>query len=317
MEIFEERDHTWAYVTYVDNNDVIYALHATRLEEIEFIVPADTWVQPEPLSSSEQDTEKILAELNEFETAHKSGQSRSDRALSLRELILMAANSTVPSVTEALNRILPLVQTFEFQSTNATGTVIPLTEVRSILRCIGQHITELSLVFRMGKYPKNVERYYQKICQYVGPQLKTLKLNGVPPIQEWLIGLKPILCRVECFCVKLDNYDLDYDIDFELYCPNVKILAISSNLNGTLLSKSKLPKLMKMSMMHNQYMEESLVLDFLKNHSQLVYLTIEAHDCDNLLKQIPMHLPKLQHLCLHQGHPNITGQNLGEFPIFE
>lgn len=102
-----------------------------------------------------------------------------------------------------------------------------------------------------------------------------------------------------------------YDIDFQFYCPNVKTLKLKMNLNGTLLSKAQ-PKLERLSMLHNQFMEEKLVLEFMKNNPQLKYLKIEANDCDNLLKQIPLYLEQLEKLCLYQGYPNITAENLGE-----
>lgn len=243
--------------------------------------------------------------------AHTSGQSQRDGLLSPRELIFKAVKSKAPRVMEALNRILPLVQKFEFQLTDANGTAILLSEVRSILQCIGKHISELSVTFRMDKYPQYTDRYYRKICQYIGPQLKTLKLSGVPANEQWLIALKPILCQIECFSVRTSNYDFDYDIDFEVYCPNVQTLDICMNLRGTLLSK-KQGKLKKLSMLNNQYMEETLVLEFMKNNPQLMDLTIQANDCNNFLKQIALHLSKLEHICLHQGYPNITADNLGK-----
>ncbi|KAG4070141.1 hypothetical protein HA402_013384 [Bradysia odoriphaga] len=295
----------------------IYAIRdASNLEEIEVALPADTWTQPTLFSSTEPDAQILVDALHKFESVSNSDQSQTDGLPSLRQLIFMSTKSRAPSVKEAVDRILPLVKSFEFQLTDAKGTAVFLSEVRSILQCIGQHISELGVTFRMDKYPKYTDRYYQKICQYVGPQLKTLSLSGVPSNQGWLIALKPLLCRIECFSLQTSNYDFEYDIDFELYCPNVKTLNIYMNLKGTLLSR-KQPKLEKLSMLYNQFMEEALVLEFMKNNPQLVHLKIQANDSNNFLKQIPLHLPKLEHLCLHQGYPNITAENLEHLTVMK
>lgn len=287
---------------------------ASKLDEIDTIKPADTWSQPSSFLCTEPIDDKTVAvELSNFEIAN----TRKDASDSLRKLISLSTKLNSEMLKETLNnRILPTVKTFDFQITNATNdTVITLNETRSILRCIGPYISDLGIYFRMDKYPKNIDRYFFKMRQYIGPNLKTVRLKFFPTYQDWFEQLKPLLSKIECLVLETSNYDFDYDIDFQLYCPNLKILKMSMNLNGTLLSKEQ-PKLERISMLNNQFMEERLVLEFMKNNSQLLYLKIEANDCNNLLNQIPIHLPMLEKLCLYQGYPNISADNLGELWFF-
>lgn len=283
------------------------------MDEIDECVPADTWCQPSSFLSVPIDNDTIADALNKF--PNEAGESQTGVMDLLRKLISFSATSNSELLKEALNnRILPSVKSFDFHITNLNGTVMTLSETRSILRSIGPYISQLGICFRMDKYPKNINRYFHKMCQYVGPNLNTLRLRSVPAYQDWLEPLKPLLNRIECLVISTSNYDFDYDIDFQLYCPNLKLLKITMNLNGTLLSK-KQPKLEKISILDNQYMEERLVLEFMKNNPQLLYLKIAANDCNNLLQQIPQHLLKLEKLCLYQGYPYMSANNLGEYTL--
>lgn len=305
-----ENDCIWAYLTFSKDEEAYRAVtNGSKLDEIDVIQPANTWSQPSVLQAGPEPDERVVAEaIRRFDASSNGSQQNQDL---LRKLLSLSTKSNSVLLKEALNRILPSVRTFDFQLTGDNGTVMPLNEVRTILRCIGQHISELGIYFRFEKYPTDVNRYFDKMCQYVGPNLNAMRLKYFPPTVEWLERLKPLLGRIERLVLTGSNYDFDYDIDFQLYCPNLRTLKISMNLNGTLLSK-KQPKMERFSNLQNQFMEERLVLEFMKNNPQLLYLRIEANDCNNLLKQIPEHLTKLEKLCLYQGYPNITANNLGE-----
>lgn len=317
IEVFhKENDSIWAYVTYSKDDEAYSALEASKLDEIDTILPADTWCQPQPssfLCTEPIDNDTVVDALKQFEIANGAGGSQKDVSDVLRKLISLSTNSNSELLKEALNnRILPSVKTFDFHLTAANnGTSINLRETRSILRCIGPYISQLGVSFKMDKYPKNIDRFFVKMCQYIGPNLNTIRLKFVPTNQDWLQQLRPLLNRIECLNIQTSNYDFEYDIDFQSYCPNLKTLKLSMNLNGELLSK-KQPKLERISILHNQYMQERLVLEFMKNNPQLLYLKIEANDSNNLLKQIPIHLPRLEKLCLYQGYPNICADYLGE-----
>lgn len=230
----------------------------------------------------------------------------------VKQLVLLSMNSNSESLKDALNnRILPSAKTFTFDLTDVDN-MITLGEARTILRSIGPYVCDLGVHFWMDKYPKYLNRFFKKMSQYIGHNLTTIRLKSFPTNQDWLQELKPLLCRIACLYLETSNYDFDFDIDFEFYCPNLKTLKISMNLKGEFLSKEPMPKLERFSNLHNQYMEERLVLDFMKNNPQLIYLKIEANDSHNLLKQIPIHLMKLEKLCLYQGYPDICADNLGE-----
>lgn len=184
-----------------------------------------------------------------------------------------------------------------------------LREARAILRTIGPYVCDLCVNFRDAKWPRNVHRFYQKMCQYVGPNLKILRLVYVPNDENWLNQLKTLLCRIETLYVTMTNYDFDFDIDFQSYCPNLKTLKLHANLKGELLAKAW-PKLERFSNRDNQYMEERLVLEFMKNNPQLKYFKVYANDCDNFLQQIPEHLHNLEELCLYQAYPSLSGDNV-------
>lgn len=318
IEIFHKENATiWAYLTFSKDDEAYSALvEASKLDEIDTILPADSWCQPPSSSCTEPvDNDTVAEALRQFEIANVAGESQKDVSELLRKLISLSTKSNSELLKETLNnRILPSVKTFDFHLTDLYGTSISLREARSILRCIGPYISQLGVRFKMDKYPKNLDRFFFKMCQYIGPNLNAIRLKFVPTNQDWLHQLRPLLNRIESLCVETSNYDFDYDIDFQLFCPNLKTLKIYMNLNGQLLSK-KQPKLERITILHNQYMEERLVLELMKNNPQLLYLKIEANDCNNLLKQIPIHLPKLQKLCLYQGYPDICADNLGEFKI--
>ncbi|KAJ6641784.1 hypothetical protein Bhyg_06727, partial [Pseudolycoriella hygida] len=307
VEIFEENGRTWAYLTYEDSGDVYRAIRdAPQLEEVEVVLPADTWVQKTSFSHPVVDCEALVVALNKYEASLSTGQTHD--VLSIKELISMATKTDSLSVKEALDRILPWVKNFEFTITNNDGVAVLLSEVRSTLRCIGQHICHLSITFRMSIYPKYINRYWEKICQYAGPQLNSLKLTCIPNNQEWLVTLQPLLNRIQHLDVLMINYDINYDIDFALYCPNLISLKIFMNLNGTLLCKNQ-PTLQHLTMLHNDFMDH-IFQDFLRNNPQLVYLKISANDCIGLLQKIALHLPALQGLCLHRGYPEIRAEYL-------
>lgn len=186
---------------------------------------------------------------------------------------------------------------------------IPLAEARSILRSIGPYVRDLCVNFRDNKWPKDIGRFFYKMCQYVGENLKTLRLIYVPNDEDWLRQLKPLLLRIETLHVAICNYDFDFDIDFQSYCPNLTTLKIRMNLKGEWLTKPW-PKLERLSIRDNQYMEERLVLEFMKNNPQLKYFEVAANDCDNFLPQISEHLHNVEKLCLYQAYPYMSAENL-------
>lgn len=316
IEVFSNENNTkWAYLTYLRDEEAHLALtEGSTLIEIEQILPADTWCQPSSLSSGPVPTQDTINEiLNEFKVANIGERSKDVSGL-LRQLISLSSKSNSESLKETLNnRILPSAKKFDFElGDNDNEKRISLNEARLILRCVGPYICDLGLNFKMDKYPNNIDRYLFKICQYIGPNLTTIRLKFFPTNRNWLLHLQPLLRRIECLCLQTSNYDFDYDIDLQLHCPNLKTLKISMNLKGELLSKKAWPKLERFSNLHNQFMEERLVLDFMKNNPQLKYLKIEANDSNNLLQQISIHLPQLEKLCLYQGYPDICADNLGE-----
>lgn len=286
------------------------------MDGIDKILPADTWCQGSMVCEETVQDDEIVDTLSKFEKAHVDGGDSRTISDLLRKLISFSTKSSSEILKEALNnRILPSIKSFDFHITDTNGTSMTLREARSILRCIGPHISQLGVYFRMDKYPENIDRYFFKMCQYIGQNLNTIRLKFVPTYRDWINPLSALLNRIEYLDIQTSNYDFDYDIDFQLYCPNLRTLKLSMNLKGELLSK-KQPKLERFTNLQNQYMEERLVLEFMKNNPQLLYLKIEANDSNNFLKQIPLHLPKLEKLCLYQGYPNLCANNLGELKIF-
>ncbi|KAJ6646609.1 hypothetical protein Bhyg_01822 [Pseudolycoriella hygida] len=311
---YGENSGSWAHVTFSTDEGAYRAFtEGSKFEEICEILPADTWSQPSSVPCMEPVEKDTVADLlTKFDVISRDSEKDQKSLFDLlRTLISISSKSNSDLLKETLNnRILPSVKRFDFQLSDYTNrSAISLSETRSILRCIGSHISELGIYFRMDKYPKNVERYFYKMCQYIGPNLKTIRLKYVPSDQGWLLHLKPLLNQIELLDIRTFNYDFEYDIDFQQYCPNLKTLKIYMNLNGTLLSK-KQPKLERISILNNQYMEERLVLEFMKNNPQLLYLKIEANDSNNLLKQIPLHLPNVEKLCLYEGYPDIYAENV-------
>lgn len=310
-----ENDIIWSYLTYSNDKESYLALNdastTDKPNEIEEILPADTWCQPQPPSVPlDLRNHTVVETINKLKLAQKGNERGKDSSNLWRQLISLSVSSDSESLQASMDQILPTAEKFTFSLADPNyESNILLGEARSILRSIGAYVCDLGVHFTSEKWPKNIDRYYFKMCQYVGPNLKIMRLKLVPPNEDWLQQLKPLLNRIECLHVQICNYDFDFDIDFQFYCPNLKSLKISMNLKGELLTKPW-PKLEKIAIRHNQYMEERLVIEFIKNNSQLRYMKIEANDCNNLLQQIPIYLPKLEKLCLYQAYPNICADNL-------
>lgn len=274
-------------------------------------MPADTWTQPAILTPLEEITNnKIPEAMKKLQDDIFRLNIGVDISNLLRQMLSLSSSSNEPWKESMENRIFPLAKKFTLALADPEyGPNIPLGEARTILRSIGPYVYDLCVDFIQEKWPQNLNRYFYKMCQYVGPNLKILRMKQVAPNEDWLLQLKPLLSRIESLYVRTSNYDFDFDIDFQSFCPNLKTLNICMNLKGEFLAKPW-PKLEGISNRNNQYMEERLVQEFMKNNPQLKYFDVAANDCENLLQQIPEHLVHLEELCLYQGYPSITGDNL-------
>ncbi|KAJ6649549.1 hypothetical protein Bhyg_04786, partial [Pseudolycoriella hygida] len=122
-------------------------------------------------------------------------------------------------------------------------------------------------------YPQYLQRYFEKICQYVQPQMRTLRIVGVPENQEWYGPLRPLFERVECLSLHSGNF---------IY----HLVSMENNNNS------------------------DQILEFMVKNTQLQSLKFEANRCDILFKEIPICLPYLNALSLIQGDPPIDGAYL-------
>lgn len=274
-------------------------------------MPADTWHQPVSLEPIEQttacsETEAMKQLEDDILKLNLDGRDNCEIPSNLLRRISASTSTLKETMKHQIERF---AKKFTFILHSTYEPIIPLAEARSILRAIGPYVVDICVNLTTERWPRNIDRFYYKMCQYVGPNLKTLRMINVPNDEDWIQQLKPLLSRIESLYVTMCNYDFDFDIDFQSYCPNVKTLKIRMNMKGELLTKPW-PKLEKLSIRDNQYMEERLVLEFMKNNPQLKYFKVAANDCENLLQQIPEHLPNLEKLCLYQAYPNISAENL-------
>lgn len=277
--------------------------------EIDKILPADTWCQPvEPVDAEAIDESEAMKQLqDELSSLNINKESNIDTSDLLRRILSFKSDAwqqTMQSKIEQLAKQYTITIFDPREGPNPT-----LANVRTCLRTIGSYVVDLRVQFKDGKYPKQIDRFYQKLSQYIGPNLKSLRLVYMPNNDEWLHQLKPLLSRIESLHVSMSNYDFDFDIDFQLFCPKLKTLKINMNLRGELLTKAWL-SLERWSNRNNQYMEERLVLDFMRNNPQLKYLNVAANDSENLLQQIPEHLINLEHLVLYEAYPGLNAGNL-------
>lgn len=318
IEVFAgENSATWAYITFFEDEHAYAAftdVSSNKPFEIEKILPADSWCQPattEPAAENKDntvpETESMKQLQDEISKLNLNAHDHDDASELLRRILASTNDQWKTSMVRKNER---LARNFTFVVVvSEYAPNIPLAKARSILRTIGPYVCDLCVNFRDNKWPANIERFFYKMCQYVGVNLKTLRLINVPNNEDWLKQLKPLLARIETLHVAICNYDFDFDIDFQSYCPNLKTLKIRMNLKGELLTKPW-PKLESLSIRDNQYMEERLVLEFMKNNPQLKYFKVAANDCDNFLPQISEHLHNVEKLCLYQAYPNISTGNL-------
>lgn len=106
------------------------------------------------------------------------------------------------------------------------GKLMTLGKARKILRHVGPYVTKL-VVKKLDE--ANVERYFEKIVQYAGENVRDLEIYDIRLTENLISTLQSIFQRL--WQLKIRIFNSGSEIDFQRLCPNLKKLKISGIMN--------------------------------------------------------------------------------------
>lgn len=279
---------------------------------IKTVLPADTWHQPFALTDEQKEVNAQIA-LKSFDEFIKNGQiDQASDVFYTREFArALRSFDFLPEEHRGTLRSACFANTKRFHFyLGSDNRKMLLRDARNLMKMIGASVDELIVDGLFKAWPENSPRYLFKISQLTGPNIQSLVLKNIPADTTWVKPMKSVLERIKALDISTDNYDfVEYDLDLQEICPNLRSLKVKMNMKGGFLVKHW-PSLEKFSNQHNQYMEERLVTEFMKNNPQIKYLKVDANDCNRLTKEIVEYLPKLESLCLIDAYPDIAAANV-------
>ncbi len=251
MNLLDNGKHTEAYVTFADDKSagMAYGLmnceNDLKITEREYLCfkkyivhIANTWHQPTDATSSlnndktrvnvdndddDNDRSTPIFRLNEdclrqiFSFCDlDSLNNLSQVCKTFNELLATRNGSTTYRQFKTLRLIVDVVEK------DRLGKLMTLGKARKLLRRVGPFITKL-VIKKLDD--ANVQRYFEKIVQYVGDDLRELEIYDVQLTYSLIMILQPILNRLSGLKIKI--FKNSQDIDFEALCPNLKKFKIA------------------------------------------------------------------------------------------
>lgn len=275
-----------------------------KIEIINCVLPADTYHQP-TVNKQDIDTEMI-------DLKHSILNLNED---CLRQIFECCDLETLVNLSEVCQRFHEILHRTQFPKFKAItfnlnrDQKMNVCKVRRILRCIGPYLCDITIEAYYNEKFENLIRYFHKIGQYVGTNMRQLCMNQILPVPELLNGINGILRRIEILKIVVYNGDFDFDIDFRTLCPNLIKLKLLQNAQFV-ENAGKWNKLRNLSVIHNEFMVSSTFISFMENNPLLNSLKVTAYSSDTTVKEIGRCLPNLEKLTLYQGFPDISSANL-------
>ncbi|XP_031623779.1 uncharacterized protein LOC116341063 [Contarinia nasturtii] len=302
-----------AYITFVSDRCAYLAVahnscQSGRLRKQFKIQPADTWTQPKQESDNIDDSIEDLEECDvAFFTLNEDCILEIFKHLDFESLI------NVSEVCKLFNRLLhqhifPHFTSFAIE--NSTKDIqMPLAKVRRSLICIGPYITELK--FRWHDYDHNnrLQRFLEKLGQYVGKNIRRIRFWDVLLYEEHIPAIKSIFSIVDTLEITVYNPAYDLDLDFQELCPNLRKLKLLENMQLIRCCKPW-PKLEYLSNVGNEYMVLNTFRSFLAQNPQLRCLKFTAYHADERLQAVAQLIPGVQKLTILPSFPNLTASNI-------
>ncbi|XP_031634994.1 uncharacterized protein LOC116348224 [Contarinia nasturtii] len=257
------------------------------------IRPADTWNQPqdvstEPIDESVQTSE--IFNLNE------------DCLLYLFRFLDLDSQVHLSEVCKLFAQLLhkhcfPRVRYFSVEN-DGHNIQMPLAKMRRTLRCIGAHITDLKYTCNIYNDVQSMMRFVEVLAQFVGPNLRRAQfLNSLICMGKQISTLAPILRNLESLEIYDSLHDCYDDIDFEEICPNLTELKLKLNMR---LEKCCKPwrQLQHLSVLSNEFLNTITFVDFLEQNPRLKTIEFDVFESDVKLGAIGKHLPMLEKLTM-------------------
>lgn len=231
-----------AYVTFVEDRSAAMAyglmncendLKITEREYLCFkkynVHIANTWHQPREYTNNEivlnphDDTAPAIFRLNEDCLRQififcdlESLMNLMQVCKTFNDLLSAQNGSTIFRHFSTLCLVVDVIEKDRF------GKLMTVGKARKLLRHLGPFITKLVLK-KLDE--ANVQRYFDKVAQYVGENLRELEIYDICLTDNLISTLRSILHRLCTLKIRIINNG--NEIDFERVCPNLKKFKIA------------------------------------------------------------------------------------------
>ncbi|XP_037050001.1 uncharacterized protein LOC119084211 isoform X2 [Bradysia coprophila] len=239
-----------AYITFVDDKSAAMAFglmnceNDLKITEREYLCfkkynvhIANTWHQPTELTTSYDDNDRTAVNADDSTPAIfalnedclrqiftfcdlESLNNLSQVCKTFNDLLSPENGSTTFRQFKTLRLVVDVVEK------DRLGKLMTLGKARKFLKHVGPFVTKL-VIKKLDE--ANVQRYFEKMVQYVGEDIKELEIYDVQLTNGLITIIQPILRRLSVLTIKI--FKNSQDIDFEAVCPNVtkfKIAGIMS-----------------------------------------------------------------------------------------
>lgn len=334
-----DNDKPEGYVTFVDDKSAGMAyglmncendLKITEREYLCFkkylVFIANTWHQPSevvhnkivdqtsngPSSAIFNLNEDCLRQIFTF-CDIESLMNLSQTCKTFNDLLSVKNGSTTYRKFSTLRLVIDVTEKDRF------GKLMTLGKARRFLRHVGPYVKKL-IVKKLDE--ANVQRYFEKIVQYVGENVSEMEIYDIGLTENALLILQPIFRRLCSLKIRLFNGD--YEIDYQKLCPNLEKLKIAGIVSIERSCKSW-PKLQYISLLSDIVSPDTFCLFisqnpqlksvkfFNQNFQQIQSVVSNLSDVEKLeinCKYKPISTLQLGHLCQLSRLTQLTLWNL-------
>lgn len=308
-----------AYVTFDNDRSAYLALAHNELESRRSIrtlniQPADTWEQPPPKATEADDgDDQMQDDANDEDIPSPFFILNEDCILEIAKYLDFDSLVILSQVCKLFHRLLhqhcfPRIREYSVQ--NGTSDVpMPLAKMRRSLMCIGPYITELKFKWHDYDHSNRLQRFLEKLGQYVGKNIRCVRFRDTLITDEHIPAIKNMLKNLETLEIIVYNPDFDLDLDYQSLCPNLRKLKLLENMQFIRCCKSW-PSLEHLSIVGNEYMVLNTFRTFITQNPQLKCLKFTGYHADDRLLAVAQELPNIQKLTILPSFPNLSASNI-------
>lgn len=290
------------HVTFVDSHSAYLALlhNAMLIDQTKneyYMQPADSWIQPptEPEYVPLDETiPPAIFVLNDdcFEKIFEK----------LEFQALVDASEVCRRFAQAADQFFRQKKKLSINNSSPFFPAVTLGQFRRYLKHVGHYIEELNFRWHNNDREFRIERFFQKMAQFIGPQLRKINFHDVNLSERETKKLEPILTNLVCLEIRAVNNIFDLDIDFVEVCPHLEKLKLNQNM---LFSNScrEWPSLRYFSVLDNEYISTDILRVFLKLNPQLRTLKFIAIEPSERIESVINHAPNIECLTIHKEMP--------------